>query len=259
MTLRLALIIITLPISSLTNTQATAQELDALKDATERWIQTRTLISKERSEWNSEKELINGSIDTLESTRNNLEENVGILEIQSSSLRSQIEEAERKVTSYNTTNQLIIEKVSVYEKRILSISERLPDPLKEELAPLLRNIPRQESATTPIPNRLQNVVAIATIIDEFNNNLRLTHTIKTLDDGNVIEVRVLYWGLAGAYASSTDGNNAWIISPAAGNWNWTAAGKDTLSIKQLFDVYDKTIDPTLVKIPFSFQSEGGQK
>ncbi len=257
MTPRLALFVLltAIPIAAL---QTSAQELDTLKDVTENWIQTRTRISEEESRWESQKELLKSSIETLISTRDNLEDNVKILETQSKKQQDSIAEANAKVAAFEETNQTILDQVAKYEKRILNLFRRLPEPLKDKLAPLIRKIPSNIESTEPPQNRLQNVVAIATIIDEFNNDLTLTHTIKPLDNGEVIEVRVLYWGLAGAYAANAEGNKAWILKPQEGEWEWTAETENAAAIKQLFDVYDKSIDPTLVRIPFSFQMKGAE-
>lgn len=236
-----------------------SQELDALKDSTERWIQTRNRISKDRSDWIAEKELLQGSIDTLESTQEILTENVEVLQMQSSKLAGEIETAKSKLESYQATNALILSQVTRYESQILDLAKKLPTPLLDEIRPLLRKIPSENAGNTPVPNRLQNVVAITTLIDEFNNDLTLSHSIKTLEDGNAIEVRILYWGLAGAYATNTDGSKAWIVTPADDGWVWNASGEYASTIKSLFDVYDKTVDPVLVQIPFSFQAEGGAK
>ncbi len=257
---RHALLLFAIPLCCLSNSNTLlAQELDALKDATDRWIQTRNRISKEKSEWTTEKELLRGSVDTLNSTQNILQENVEILELQSREISEAIAEAEAKVAQFEETNKIIKSQISVYEKRIQSLAKRLPSPLLDKITPLLRKIPNTETNSTPVPNRLQNVVAISTIIDEFNNDLTLAHTIKEMDDGSVIEVRVLYWGLAGAYASNIDGSKAWVITPSVSEWTWTPAGTDNLAIKQLFDVYDKTIDPAMVSVPFSFIQKGGEK
>ncbi|EDY81366.1 hypothetical protein VDG1235_984 [Verrucomicrobiia bacterium DG1235] len=257
MTLRRAPLIAVFLINSLIPYAATAQELDVLKDTTHRWIQTRNRISKDKSDWIAEKELLQGSIDTLTSTEEIFTDNVEILQMQSSDLAKKIEEANSQVASFVQTNEFIKSHVTVYEKRIQDLAKRLPTPLVDEIRPLLRKIPSEENDSTPTPNRLQNVIAISTLIDEFNNDLTLAHTIKTLEDGSAIEVRVLYWGLAGAYASNTDGTNAWIITPAQGEWTWNDALDNAPAIKRLFDVYDKSVDPALVQIPFSFHSEGG--
>jgi len=258
MTPRPAFILATITANCILLSTSPARELDALKDVTERWIQTRNRISEEKANWETEKELLNGSINTLESTQDILDENVKILELQTNELASKIDAANHKIAAFEKSNSFILSKVASYEERIQSLSDRLPAPLKEEIAPLLRKIPEKDEAAPPLPNRLQNVVAISTIIDEFNNDLTLAHTIKPLADGSVIEVRVLYWGLAGAYASNADGTKAWTIRPASGDWEWVEETDNPTAIKQLFDVYDKAIDPQLVEVPFSFHAIGGE-
>ena len=132
----------------------------------------------------------------------------------------------------------------------MSLSKRLPSPLSDKIAPFIAKIPTAETSTVaPLPNRLQNVVAIMTLVDEFNNDLHLTHTIKELDNGEVIDVRVLYWGLGAAYAINGSGDRAWTLKPSDEAWLWNAADQDAIAIKKLFDVYDKTLEPTLVGLP----------
>ena len=238
--------------------QIQASELDVLKDATEKWIQTRNRISEERAKWAVEKDLLKGSLTTLETTEKLLTETNGILELQSSELEEQIDASKLEIATFERTNDFILSKVEEYEKRIQKITRSLPDPLKEEIGPLVRKIPSEGGTTPPLPNRLQNVVAISTLIDEFNNDLTLTHSIRALPDGSVIEVRVLYWGLAGAYASNATGDKAWIIRPAMDEWEWLEEKEDPTLIKQLFEVYDKTIDPTLVSVPYTFYELGDE-
>lgn len=229
-----------------------SEELDTLKKSTERWIEVRSRLSKDRSDWENEKQLLRATIDTLTSTRNALKENVEILEMETKSLTEKIQESQDAVETYEATNDIILQAIGGYETRVKELARWLPSPLLDEINPLLRKIPSAADHTVPAPNRLQNVVAIATLIDEFNNDLTLTHTIKTLDNGEVIDVRVLYWGLATAYASNANGDRAWIVKPAADEWQWVAVTDNALAIKQLFEVYDKTIDPVAVEVPYSF-------
>lgn len=230
----------------------TSEELDSLKSATERWIDVRNRLSKEQAEWKTEKSMLASTIDTLEATKQSLSEKVDLLEIESAKLTGESDTANVKLEDLLTTDSLVLEKVSEVEKRILDIAKRLPQPLIDKIAPLLRKIPTTESTSVSATNRLQNAVAIATQIDEFNNNLTLAHTIRSIDNGDAIEVRVLYWGIATAFAVSSDGSKAWILSPSEDSWVWQVANEESPAIKNLFAVYDKTIDPTMVSVPISF-------
>ena len=244
---------------SIPSTFIYARELETLKDVTEKWIQTRNRVSEEKASWATERELLKGSLITLESTQRNLQENIRILEVQTEDLQNKIVSAKEEIASFEKSDAYIESQIEGYEARILKLSDSLPTPLKDEISPLIRKISPRGTNAPPLANRLQNIVAISTLIDEFNNDLTLTNTIKELDDGSVIEVRVLYWGLAGAYASNADGSKAWIIKPATGDWHWEEAKEQAAAVSQLFEVYDKTIDPQLVEVPFSFTTKGGEQ
>lgn len=248
----LAALLIALLCTVFSNTNA--QELDSLKSATERWIEVRNRLAKEQADWKTERTLLASTIDTLRATRDSLEEKVEILKLESAKLTGETDVANETFQELTSSDSAVLEEVVAFEKRVLAISKRLPQPLYDKLTPLFRKIPSENSQVVSAATRLQNLVAIATQIDEFNNNLTLAHTIRSMEDGEVIEVRVLYWGLASAYATNSNGSKAWILSPSDSGWNWKAANEHATTIKALFDVYDKSIDPVMVDIPFTFQN-----
>lgn len=238
---------------------ALPRELDTLKDTTEKWIQLRNRLSKERAVWDTEKELLKDSVSALQSNEEILVDHVRVLELQASDHGLKIEEAKTQIDTLQKTDALILKKVESFETRIKEMARRLPEPLKDKVRALLLKIPEPGSTAPPIPNRLQNVVALSTLIDEFNNNITLTHTLKPLPDGSLVEVRVLYWGLASAYASNADGSETWVLTPAIDQWNWQRNTEGADEIKRLFEVYDKTIDPRFAAVPFAFQNAGGSE
>lgn len=240
---------------TLANT-AHSQELNTLKENTERWIEIRSRLAKEKNDWGVENQVLKSGIETLESSRGVLEADVEFHQKKSEEIDTQTNAAKEKFASFEKTNNLLLSQVVEYESKLLNLSKRLPSPLLDSINQLLAKIPTPDAVTeTPLPNRLQNVVAIMTIIDEFNNELHMTHTIKELDNGEVIEVRILYWGLAAGYATNNLGTRAWTLIPEKDSWTWSPAGDDALAIKSLFDVYDKTIEPTLIDVPFSFSGK----
>lgn len=239
---------------------ARSQDLDRLKQNTDRWIEIRSRTAQEKALWDADKRLLGESIKTLESSRQAVEQRAAHFESEHRRLAEQTEAAQKTMEGFATANRFLTDHIRAYEERIQTLAQRLPQPLLDQLQPLLAKIPSEaERETVPAPNRLQNVVAIMTLIDEFNNQITLAHTIKTLDNGESIEVRVLYWGLAAAYASDGEGSRAWTLQPDANAWRWREADSDAALIKRLFDVYDKRIDPALVALPFQFAAqEAGQ-
>lgn len=239
-------------------TIALAKDLDILKQNTDRWIDIRSRASKEEAAWIADQVILGETIKTLEASRAALEGSVEYHQAQSRDIAAQSAEAEAKLAAFEQSNAFLAENVHRYEQRLSRLAPSLPQPLLDSIQPLIAKFPpAADDASTPLPNRLQNVVAVMTMIDEFNNQLTLANTIRTLENGDAIEVRVLYWGLAAAYAASADAAQAWILRPSPDGWTWNPAPAEALAISQLFDVYDKRVDPALVPIPFHLAQKGG--
>lgn len=231
-------------------------ELQTLKKDTEHWIEIRSRLAVERNEWETEKSLLKDSIATLNSSVELIEDTVEANRVRNRNLAKGTAAAKKAVDRLQQTEEILVSRVSEYEARLLGLARRLPPPLADKLQPLLAKISATGSTNpAPTPTRLQNVVAIMTLIDEFNNSLTFANTIKEFDANQAIEARVLYWGLAGGYAIDAQATKAWILAPARDGWTWTSAPQSAPSIKQLFDVYDKTSDPFLVPVPFKLQDD----
>lgn len=233
-----------------------AGELDTLKSNTDRWIEIRSRLSREQSNWDADKDILKDSIDTLEASKQSLEKDLRLHKLKTQELDQKTTEAEKSLAAFERTNDILLSQITEYEDRVRRLAARLPPPLIERLRSLLLKLPASsDQASVPVPNRVQNLISILALIDEFNNKLTLSHTIKSLDKGEAIEVRVLYWGLATGYAINATGTQSWILEPGEAEWAWRPADQHTAAIARLFKVYDKSIDPTLVDAPFKMKTD----
>ena len=231
---------------------AKSNELDTLKRNTERWIETRQRLSEEQAAWEVEKQVLANGIDTLKATRNTLTGDALANADESRKIDEALLDAKARLGRLEDASELLLSQIIKYESRILSILPSLPPPLSEELAPFMAKLP-SPGATSDLapPHRLQNVVAITTLIDEFNNDLRLNHAIRELNEGGASEVRILYWGLAAGFAIDGTGTRAWSLAPSESGWIWQASEQEIHNVKKLFEVYDKIEDPVLIGVPIA--------
>ena len=234
------------------DTFAKSNELDTLKSNTERWIKTRQRLSEEQAAWEVEKQVLANGIDTLRATRDALAADALAYANENRKIDEALFDAKARLARLEDTSELLLSQIIKYESSILSTLPSLPPPLSEELAPFIAKLPSL-NATSDLapPHRLQNVVAITTLIDEFNNDLRLNHAIRELDDGGVSEVRTLYWGLATGFAIDGSSMRAWSLAPSESGWVWRAAEQDVPNVKKLFEIYDKIEDPVLIGVPIA--------
>ncbi|MDQ8203468.1 DUF3450 family protein [Pelagicoccus sp. SDUM812003] len=236
-----------------------ATELDQLKQKTDKWIDLRTRLAEEKAAWRTDKEVLKTSIETLQSSLSSAEESLAYYRHSIEELEERTSAARLKESAHSELGQQIAQRIDGYEQRLQALSERLPDPLKDKLRSLLAKIPGESEQNVPLPNRLQNVVAIMTTIDEFNQSLTLSHSIRSVDDGNTIEVRALYWGLSHGFATDLTGERAWLLKPDLDGWQWIDFDESSPAIKRIFHVYDKLEDPIAVSVPFQIDLGERQK
>lgn len=234
--------------------------LERLKSNTERWIEIRNRLAKEQTSWKADREILNTSIETLRSSQESLQSSVAFHKAEIRKLEEQTQIALDRRKGFEQTNELLAERIGAFEARIKFLATRLPDPLKDRIQSLLIKITSQrDDLVNPLPNRLQNVVAIMTVIDEFNNAVTLSHAIKKLDTGDVIDVRVLYWGITTGYAINATGSKAWLLTPEEDGWKWTPRDDSAVQIKEMFAIYDKRIDPKIVQAPIELAMKEAQQ
>jgi hypothetical protein len=128
---------------------------------------------------------------------------------------------------------------------------RVPDPLKEELSPLMLRLPEEGKASRlPISQRLLTVVGILNKIDKFNTGITITSEIRSIGDRSV-EVKTLYYGLAGAYFASESADYAGTGAPGPDGWVWTENSEIIGDVTDLIMTYEGAREATFVKLPVS--------
>lgn len=236
------------------------EELKTLKANTDRWIEVQSRLAREASAWELEKEVLRQSILTLETSRETIRAGAEFHAGEARRLEKDNASAQERLAAMEATQAGLREKIEVFEGRVLALARRLPPPLRDRLQPFLAKVGTgRRDATGNLPVRLQNVVAILTLIDEFNGELNLSHAIREMENGEVVEVRMLFWGLGAGYAMDKTGSRAWVLAPGEDDWEWRPAGEHAAAIGQLFAVYDKRVDPMLVAAPFALEETEAQR
>ena len=135
------------------------------------------------------------------------------------------------------------------EDQLRSLIVKLPEPLLEEIQPLLLRLPKPEEDTRmSISQRLLTVVGTLNKIDKFNTGITLTSEIRSIGDKS-LEVKTLYYGLAGAYFASESAGYAGIGTPGEAGWEWVERPEYKKQIINLIDTYEGSREATFVELP----------
>jgi len=224
--------------------------LESTRNVLDQWVQTKQIISKEKSDWRLEQSILSDTQKLLSSELNRLETVLEDLKSSATAAdedRSKLTAQKEAFTEASAVVEGSIQKLEVQMKRVV---KTLPSPLVEKIKPLIRRLPK-DSANTKLSlgERVQNIVGILSQADKFNATITQTSESRELNSGKIVEVRTLYWGLAMAYYVDASGAYAGIGHPGEDGWEWPQIEGAGPHIKQLLAVYEGSEEIQFVAVP----------
>ena len=229
----------------------------------EKWVEVRTLLSKERSDWLVEREYLESVRGLLQDERAALREEIKRLEVaQTGSDEERRSLALQRADLQQLSNGLV-ESVGDFESRVLAVAPKLPAPLLDRLEPLIVQIPDDpQNASVGLGQRLMNVLGVLSQTEKWNSSATLVGETRSLTDvregepsvGPKVQVRTLYWGLAQAIYVDAKGQHAGIGKPTPSGWRFDASPELAAEAKLLVDIYEGNTDTiAFVPIPVTIQ------
>ncbi len=224
--------------------------LTRVEKDTDRWMALQQQLTDEQNKWKSDKELLHHSVIVLKAEQASLQEKISSYKLATHLYERNRNRVFEELDQENVANAVLSGDLSKFEERIRDLQARLPDPLKGKLEPLFLSSTKSEGEKgNSVANRSQSLISIITTIDQFANALNLTHAVRESADGKEIDVKVLYWGLAFAFASDEKGTLAWLLKPGTSGWEWVAYHDRAADFKNLIAVYENERQPDLIDLP----------
>jgi carbon monoxide dehydrogenase subunit G len=233
---------------------ATDSPVAAARSTLEQWVQTRQLISKTRSDWQADKELLEQSVRMFERELQNLAEQLAAVSTNRTRVDEEREAALAQQAALNAALERARELAGSLEQRVVALAPALPPPLQEKIQPLLNRIPAATAASRVGPvERLQNVVGLLNEVDKFNAAVTVVSEVQKKSDGAEVQVEVLYVGLAQAYFVDKSGQYAGVGRPSPSGWQWSERPELAGRIRQALAVYQNTTPAAFVALPVHIQ------
>lgn len=225
--------------------------LEQARAALVEWSRVTTLISRERSEWMREKNMLADTLAAAKTEVSLLEEKIDSLNALSTEADRQRVEISSQIETAKEASASLAESATVGEMEIRNLVPLLPETLRAELHPLLQRLPENSDATKlPVSQRIQTLVGLLTQIEKFNSNINVVSEIKEVADGTSVEVKTLYFGLAAAFFSDASGFNAGYGFPTHNGWQWKAAeGNTAARIANAIAISENAAEPAFVTLP----------
>lgn len=224
--------------------------IDETRSTIDQWVETRQIISKESSQWEIEKgllektyALLTSEVERLNLELKDLKESASASDEERSTLASEKE-------SLRAASEVVAISISSLENSLKKIIPTLPTPLIEKIRPLVRRLPNDpEKTNLSLGQRVQNIVGILSQANKFNSTITLTSEAREFEKGKTIQVTTLYMGLASAYYVDDSGKYAGVGTPSANGWEWSLIDGVGTQIKQLVEIYEGTREIQFIQVP----------
>jgi len=237
-------------IPALADDTPVSERIGGMRDAFDRWVETRRVISEETRDWTLGKDMLDSRID--------------ILRRELAAVREKIAESERSTTDADRrTAELAAQRdalraasgelaatAAALETRTKELVQRLPDPIRDKIKPLSQRLPADPaSSELPLSTRFQNVVGLVNEVNKFNREITVTSEIRALPDGTSAEVTVVYIGLAHAYYTGGNGRIAGFGTGTAQGWTWTPANEAAPQVARVVAILKNESPAEFVLLP----------
>lgn len=230
--------------------QADPVSLAGARDTLAKWVETQQILSKERRDWQTGKEvltqriqLVNGEIAALETRIAETRASMG------ESDRKRFETLERNGALRKATGGLT-ESIGTFEDKTRRLVATFPEPLRAKVAPLVGRMPAPGTATpASLAERWQNVIGILNEANKFQRDVVVASEIRELPGGRRAEVQTVYLGLAQAFYVTASGDAAGVGRPGTEGWTWTDANELAPEVTRVLAILRNQSVPSFVSVP----------
>ena len=242
-------------VAALVSVQSNAAESDfspltQTRSTLEQWVQTRQLISKTRSDWQSDKESIEQTIALYERELKSVEEQMSKVSTNNTQVTKEMTEATVLQKLSNETLEVSRTFAADFEARVKKLVPQLPSPLQDILKPLLARLPADPANTKMLAaERVQVLVGVLSELDKFNNAVNLFNEKRKNPKGDEVAVQTIYVGLGAAYFVNEAGDFAGGGSSGNNGWEWSVKPEIASAVQEVVKIYRNERTARFVTLP----------
>jgi FtsZ-binding cell division protein ZapB len=181
-------------------TSETAPIIEATRETLTKWVETKQLISKEKSEWASGKDILEDRVRLAQAETTTVREKLKEISAAVAEAQKKRDELAAQNDKLKATAEKSKAMVIAAEKKLRPLLPQLPEPLREKLKPIIARFPEDsEKSNASLAERLQNVLGILDQASAFNSTVASVKELRTFPDGTRAEVTTVYLGLSQAH------------------------------------------------------------
>ena len=210
----------------LAQTEEDASPTEQLKDSVREWIETMREIQQEEDSWSRDQEVLEDQKAALEIEIKDLAKRVEeAKEVKAEADRESLEQEEERETLIEA-KELMSREVAELEKKLIEQFPAFPKWLSEEDAKVKGMMQKareyvvmeEDDAAKALNARLSNVLNLLTEAEKWQQLVHLRKEMHEGESGKNINMDVVYFGLAAAYAADEEGEFAAVGRPGPEGW-----------------------------------------
>lgn len=246
-------------------TAATAQKspderIDLARSFLAQLSDSQRLLSKERTDWAIEKDMLQGRIDLV---AKQIEVLQGKIAETGKSMKGAIattKELEGKLARISEVKKVLGGRIGRHEQRVLELLPRLPSPISEKLKSVSQLIPTtpEEEKKIELGPRYLNVIGVLNRVNKFNTEIHLSNEVRTLSHDRTTSVNVLYVGIGQGYYVNAKGNVAGYGTSTLGGWKWEPANDSGQEILDAIGIFNNEKAARFVRLPIRVVGKKGE-
>lgn len=230
-------------------TVAAEGSLGETRTAIEKWVEARQLVSKVRSDWRTDRETLEQSIQLYERELKGIEEQMAKVSTNNTQIDKERAEAESIKLASGAALERAREFGADFQPKVLAMVPKLPPPLQELLKPLLNRLPTDASTRMTAAERMQVLVGILGELDKFNNAVSVFNEKRKDSAGNEVSVETVYVGLGAAYFVNPSNDFAGTGTPGDSGWQWTPRPELAAAVRDVVRIYRNEQPARFIPLP----------
>jgi hypothetical protein len=216
----------------------------------EKWVETRQLISKTRTDWQSDKETLEQTVALYERELKAIDEQMSKVSTNNTQVAKEMQEAMALQKYSDAALARSRQFATEFEARVQKFAPQLPGPLQDILKPLLARLPADPANTKMLAaERVQVLVGVLNELDKFNNAVNVFNEKRKNPKGDEVAVQTVYIGLGAAYFVNEAGDFAGTGAPGASGWEWNVKNEIAPSVHEVVKIYRNEKAARFVTLP----------
>lgn len=229
-----------------------------LREDVARWVETMSRIQKEQSDWARDSEVLANYKEGLANEIATLKQSIADAETRKAGADTESHKLSAERDRYAASKSELAKRLRMLEEQMAGQLGVFPKPLLDE--PKVSQAVTDLKSALSLPEekkeentskRLLNVITLLNEAEKFQQTVHVRPELHRDKSGREFNVKVIYFGLAMAYAVNDDGSLALAGKPTKDGWVFEEAPTLSNDIKRLLDATTGDAEAAFVNLPFS--------